>query len=570
MKTPHLFNSPILAALVLAGLSVCRADTVYQDSFTQVGALNGSAPTTNNTGNSVTWSGATNYLADGTYCVVPSEWSWKWPAIGLPIDMGYFWDTTLSCDVKLDNPSTDDWVGIGYGPVGDYWNQALYMTLSGNGKVNAYIGPPWGIAMQLVTNAPAGIVGDWNNIAITYSNYAATADIIVNGVYLAQGVPIPLSGAGAVNLLQYNQGGAKIANFQLNTPSGFVVKPSVISEPVGKKVFVGEPVTLSVRANGTLPLAYQWRHNGSDLLGATAATFNIPAAARTDNGSYTVVITNEAGAVTSAVAQVTAYLESNLTLAEINFDGVQPAGWYGQAYTYSSTNVPLSSAYSTRSTGGVGDSGAGSLVCDGTGFAGVQVDWAGLGGGVYLPAAAPTANLFAYKYDVDARVENLVPDTVSNTVCRLVLRFEAYDGTNYFTALTATRGVTLNSNFQHFSFTADTADYGGAPALAVFANNVKFVHALELDFSADGIARDFVNGPDDAVVFDNIKIVQRTSPPISVTQNTSGQPVVEWVDSATTLQSATNVAGPYTDVIGATSPHPVPAGKDIQFFRTRW
>ena len=152
MKTPHLFNSPILAALVLAGLSVCRADTVYQDSFTQVGALTAPPPLPITPATASRGRAPLTILPTGTYCVVPSEWSWKWPAIGLPIDMGYFWDTTLSCDVKLDNPSTDDWVGIGYGPVGDYWNQALYMTLSGNGKVNAYIGPPWGIAMQLVTN----------------------------------------------------------------------------------------------------------------------------------------------------------------------------------------------------------------------------------------------------------------------------------------------------------------------------------------------------------------------------------------------------------------------------------
>ena len=103
--------------------------------------------------------------------------------------MGYFWDTTISCDVKLDSAATGDWVGIGYGPIGDYWNQQLYMTLAGDGTVNAYIGPPWNVAMQLVTNVAAGIPGDWNTIAIQYSNYAATVSIIVNGVYIAQDVP---------------------------------------------------------------------------------------------------------------------------------------------------------------------------------------------------------------------------------------------------------------------------------------------------------------------------------------------------------------------------------------------
>src|SRR5512139_3657116 len=124
MKSPHLFKSPILAALVLAGLSVCHADLVYHDTFARVGPLTNSAPTVDNTGNAVTWSGNSKFTTDGTNCVIPSDWTWSWPAIGLPIDMGYFWDTTLSCDVKLDNTATGDWVGIGYGPIGDYWNQA--------------------------------------------------------------------------------------------------------------------------------------------------------------------------------------------------------------------------------------------------------------------------------------------------------------------------------------------------------------------------------------------------------------------------------------------------------------
>jgi hypothetical protein len=522
-----------------------------------------------NTGNGVTWSGHDQYTTDGTNCVIPSVWNWQWPTIGLPIDMGYFWDTTLSCDVKLDNPATGDWVGIGYGPVGDYWNQALYMTLAGDGTVNAYIGPAWGVTMQLVTNAAAGIVGDWNTIAIQYSNYAATASIIVNGVYLARDVPISLSGASGVNLLQYNGGGAKIANFQVTTPSDIVVKPSVATQPIGKQVFVGDPVALTSRANGTLPLAYQWRKNASEISGATSANFTIPATAPTDTGSYAVVVTNAGGAVTSAVAKVSVYLENDVTLAATDFETYVP-GSYGFTYTYSSTNVSLPNSWSTVPGAGTAGSSAGVALLDGTGFSGVQVDNAGLDGAVFIPASVSTTNLYCYKYSFDARVENLVPDTVTNTGCRLMLSFKAYDGTNYSTPLTGSRSITLSSNFQHFSFTLDTSDYGGASAVTQLANNLKWVNALQLDITADSIARDFVNGPGDTVVIDNIQIVQRTSPPLSVTQNLSGQTVVQWADTAVTLQSATNVAGPYTDVAGATSPYPVPAGQNIQFFRTRW
>jgi hypothetical protein len=568
MKSTRLSKAPILAALALAGLSVCQADIVYQDTFTRVGALNGSAPIVDNSYSGATWSGNSAFTTDGTNCVAPTS-SWNWPAIGLPIDMGYFWDTTISCDVKLDNPATGDWVGIGYGPVGDYWNGALFVELSGNGTVNAYVGPAYGPAMQLVTNAAAGIPGGWNTIAIQYSNYNATASIIVNGVYLAQDVAVPLSGASGVNLLQFNNGSAKIANFTVATPFGEAVKPSVDTQPVGKQVFAGDPVTLTARASGTLPLAYQWRKNDSDIPGATSTVFTIPATVPTNSGSYTVVITNAGGAATSDVAKVTVYLENDVILAATDFDTYVP-GSYGFTYTYSSTNVPLPNYWTNLPAGGTSGSTAGAAVLDGTGFSGVQVDYAGLSGAVYLPASVSTTNLYTYKYSFDARVENLLPDTVSNTVCRLALSFKAYDGTNYTTPLTGSRSITLSSNFQHFSFSLDTSDYGGASALTQLANNLRWVNGIEIDITADSIARDFVNGPGDAFVVDNIQVVQRTSPPLSVTQTPSHQTVVEWADIAVTLQSATNVVGPYTDVAGAVSPYTVPAGKHMQFFRTRW
>lgn len=63
---------------------------------------------------------------------------------------------------------------------------------------------------------------------------------------------------------------------------------------------IGGPVTFSVTvASGTLPFTYQWRKNGVAIVGATAATYNIPSVAASDVGTYTVVVTNKAGSTTS-------------------------------------------------------------------------------------------------------------------------------------------------------------------------------------------------------------------------------------------------------------------------------
>ena len=45
---------------------------------------------------------------------------------------------------------------------------------------------------------------------------------------------------------------------------------------------------------------YQWRKDGTDLSGATGATLNLSAAQVAQTGSYTVVVCNLLGSVTSA------------------------------------------------------------------------------------------------------------------------------------------------------------------------------------------------------------------------------------------------------------------------------
>jgi hypothetical protein len=51
---------------------------------------------------------------------------------------------------------------------------------------------------------------------------------------------------------------------------------------------------------GTAPLAYQWRANGSEIAGATAASYTTAATSAADNGeAFSVVVTNSAGTVTA-------------------------------------------------------------------------------------------------------------------------------------------------------------------------------------------------------------------------------------------------------------------------------
>lgn len=80
--------------------------------------------------------------------------------------------------------------------------------------------------------------------------------------------------------------------------------PAVVVNPSSATVPCGQAFTLSVGAVGSLPLAYEWRLNGTPIPGGTSASYAVNPANVTNGGAYTVIITNAFGAATSSVATV--------------------------------------------------------------------------------------------------------------------------------------------------------------------------------------------------------------------------------------------------------------------------
>ena len=56
-------------------------------------------------------------------------------------------------------------------------------------------------------------------------------------------------------------------------------------------------------------LAYQWKKDGVNIVGATSASYTIDSAKKTDAGNYTVTVSNSAGSVTSSAAKLTVNLK---------------------------------------------------------------------------------------------------------------------------------------------------------------------------------------------------------------------------------------------------------------------
>ena len=75
--------------------------------------------------------------------------------------------------------------------------------------------------------------------------------------------------------------------------------PAIVSVPQTRSVARGGTTTLFVSASGD-NLSYQWKKNGAEIVGATSAGLPLQNATGSDEGNYTVVISNAEGNVTSA------------------------------------------------------------------------------------------------------------------------------------------------------------------------------------------------------------------------------------------------------------------------------
>jgi hypothetical protein len=82
--------------------------------------------------------------------------------------------------------------------------------------------------------------------------------------------------------------------------AGFGVAPTITGTSGGGSYTTGNTITLGVTATGMAPLTYQWRKNGTPISGATSATYVISGASSSHGGTYTCVVSNPWGTVTSA------------------------------------------------------------------------------------------------------------------------------------------------------------------------------------------------------------------------------------------------------------------------------
>lgn len=185
----------------------------------------------------------------------------------------------------------------------------------------------WAFFSQFLTGSQASpkiVSQPVNNIQIEGQpasfRVAATGDAPVRYQWQKNGVDIPGATANwfTVPATTLSDNGASFQAVVTNDSSSVTsalatltvnpapAGPAVTTQPLDQEVTAGQPVTFTVAATGSAPLSYQWKKNGVNIAGATAASYAIPAAISPDSGaSFTVAVTDSAGSVASVRATLT-------------------------------------------------------------------------------------------------------------------------------------------------------------------------------------------------------------------------------------------------------------------------
>jgi uncharacterized protein (DUF4415 family) len=170
----------------------------------------------------------------------------------------------------------------------------------------------WGApALPALTSATTASI----TVGVSFT-YTATFSRVLAGPFTVNGLSSGLSfntSTGAINgipnaagtfvvtLGATNGAGTGTGILTLSTGSA-PAAPTISVQPASQVVAVGGNVTFSVTASGTPAPAYQWRKDGAAISGATNSSLTLSAVSASNAGSYTVIITNSAGSVTSSVA----------------------------------------------------------------------------------------------------------------------------------------------------------------------------------------------------------------------------------------------------------------------------
>jgi hypothetical protein len=359
--------------------------------------------------------------------------------------------------------------------------------------------------------------------------------------------------------------------------------------PANQTVAAGNNTALTVTAIGSGPLSYQWRHYGTNLPGRTSQVLGFSPVRPSDAGPYDVVVSNSGGSVTSAApaAVISVINPAVFVKGQWDFNSSNLVATYGSDLQYFDAGVQTDTSFGTTTAFGLPDiNGQPATVMH---FNPSAVPW---GGYQMLHGAAPNGggayvNQYTLVYDIYlpiiGRRSLLQTDTGNTSDGDLFIRPDGgigitgiYDG-----------NVTANE-WHRVAVAIDLASQ--PPVLAKFIDGVKVgnqtggLSAVDGRFSLGPLALLFADQDGDtgetyvnSVQFSNGRrpdafIAALGGPSASKIPGAitaivqAGSVKIRWTGGVP-LQGADVITGPWSTVIGATSPYTVPSVGGKKYYR---
>jgi hypothetical protein len=473
--------------------------------------------------------------------------------------------------INADGGGPDTFVGKEGWPIGSAW--------LGNSATAKWIGPRAVLGVGDIAGGDYLVRTAFDlkdrDVNTVYINGRWASDNGGTGVFLnGQAVNIPLStGFGAwttftltsadasflpgVNTLDFgfNNAGAgpagvivEFVNTSARTLPG--VKPTIAINPVGGEVVEGSTVQMTVGANGTLPLSYQWRKNGADLPGKTEPILILPAVTTADSGKYSVKVSNQWGDAVSADADLCVCLRPIPGIFGTGVDAagaLLPDGAVDPHYTVTSSADPNFPGPDALVITNAWPIQAGTWVVNGPASRWISLT-ADQRSDITPATSGNAEGDYTFKTTFDLTGYNLAQVEIGG-------QWAVDNGGVDILLNGASTGITCPGFNAFAPFTLKDGLVAGPNTVEFIAHNLGDatwgINPMGLRVDLHGY----------------LKLQAAPQPTLSVALQ-GGNVVVTWAPTAAgqVLQSAPAVTGPWSDVTGATSPYTTDAAGSARFY----
>jgi uncharacterized repeat protein (TIGR03803 family) len=207
--------------------------------------------------------------------------------------------------------TTDDGGSSGYGVVFKMTPDGVLTNLVSFNYSNG--ASPYGALTQGLdgnfygTTAYGGTYGNGTVFAITPNGTFTTLSSFATSMGSPLSAPLQSANGNLYGTTAVGGSSGYGRAFMVNIAN---IPPQITTQPRSQTAFLGQTVNLSVATLGTLPMSYQWQENNTNLtdagnlFGTSTRVLTLTNVAAANAGSYSVIVTNRFGSVTSTPAML--------------------------------------------------------------------------------------------------------------------------------------------------------------------------------------------------------------------------------------------------------------------------